>query len=375
MLRKLIFSCAIILITVGFVKPVRASEINLSVSGNGDSSSNQANTQTKNDATVTQSNNAKVTNNTNSTSDSGNNKANANTTSQTTIHSGSSTANTTVNNNNINNNTAQNVGCGCKTNTQIAVANNGQGSTNAVNATSITNTTVTQSNNAAVTNTPQLSSNSGGNNANSNTGNTTINTGKVGGNIQIENKNINQNIDPEPSGSSSTTTILVDKNGANSVNIVNFTSQADFNYVESNIADIINDPILNLDSGNNNADKNNGDTTILTGDVLGQVIIENDKVNENFKKTNKSPETPPTTPTPPQTPIIPPLGPQIGGGSSPNPGGNGSNTSVLAAATGEMLPATGSNFLFLFTLLAIGLFFAGLYLRLHSGYAPPKVAK
>ncbi|MBI2031181.1 MAG: hypothetical protein HYT08_01065 [Candidatus Levybacteria bacterium] len=375
---KRIFTSSIFFLILAFVfsTVARAEEIVLSISGNGSSSNNTVEANVSTTTTVEQSNEAQITNNVDANADTGNNNASSNT-GDANIQTGSIDSTTNINNQNINQNTAVVDGCGCGSGVNVKIDGNGVNSANSINLNISNIANVNQQNSANITNNVNVSANTGRNDTNFNNGDITIKTGNIATLIDILNKNINQNFDSHLVGSSGVS-VSVSGNGDYSINQISLLFNSIFNYETRNIAEIINNVIVDANTGENIANKNNGSVLIATGDIVSVVNIGNENINSSLVSVdcNCSPtppggdgETPPVGGNPGTTPS------SSGGGGG---GGNGSSVGgagqVLGAAIGAVLPATGGYLMLLMTLLAIIMFAAGWYLRFGSDPSPPSYA-
>lgn len=144
---------------------------------------------------------------------------------------------------------------------------------------------------------------------------------------------------------------------------------------------ITNNSFWNLISGNNTANRNNGDVSIKTGNIDFTSDIENgpiasSSVSDYCCEDPKDQEVPsPTPPAPPSQQdeakgTSPASGTgNPGGGSSGGSGGSGNGGPALVAI-GKILPATGSSWFFFATVANIVMLFLGMVLRLRSGRSP-----
>lgn len=353
----------------------------MTINGNGAGATSEVTTTTQSTTTVEQHNDAQITNNVSTSTDTGNNTADANTGGATTIETGSASSDTTVNNQNINSNTAT-APSGSATGVNAQISNNGADSTNVISGTSNTSTTVSQTNNATITNTVITHANTGNNTANNNTGNVFIKTGTIHASNTIENKNINVSVSSIHPGSCDNTCVqqtinlLIKGNGAGSKNILNVSFDNQMHDESYNLAAITNTSIMDLNTGGNQASFNLGDVTIVTGDITAVTTINNENINSNVVEVscNCVPNTPPTTPPPTSNETPTPQNNCNCGGSVGGGGGSSTPGSVLGATTGAVLPNTGmGNMLLWITLASLIMFFAGWYLRFRSGCAPGAV--
>ncbi len=371
---KKIFRSTIFLLAFGLlVSPAGAAETVISITGNGGSSQNTVEVKAVSSITVQQSNDAKITNKVSTDSNTGGNQALSNT-GDTNIQTGSISNTSNINNQNINTNVAENKGCGCNTNTIVAISGNGSNSVSNINLSLTNSVNISQENSAQITNNSTTNANTGNNQANNNNGGITIKTGNITSLTAILNKNINHNFDPQ-GNNSDPVQISINGNGNGSTNSIVLFFGNSLNYISNNFADIKNNAIQNLNTGNNTANNNNGAVLIATGNIVSVITIGNENINGSFFN-------------PPPTQIIPPPGggnPPVGGenppgaqpptsGSNPS-GGSGSSVGgpgqVLGAAIGNILPATGAYWILLMTILAITMFLAGGFLRFGSDPSPP----
>ena len=296
----------------------------------------------------------------------------ASNTSDVAINTGDANSSSTINNNNINSNNYDGA-CDCPSgNVSAVIGDNGAYSNNALNLGINNNTDVSQSNSAYITNNVLNHANSGYNSADNNNGDVVIITGRAGAYIKISNKNININVDPSGNGSS-IISLLINGNGAGSVNLASLIFNNSLKYTSSNIAVLFNNVVNEANTGGNTANYNNGTVLIATGDAVSIVEIANEDINGSTVELCACTIAPPPG-NGGGDPVVPP------GTNPPSSGGNGGNGgssisqgagSVLGAAIGNVLPATGGYLLLLMTILCLTILLAGGYLRFGSGISPP----
>ncbi len=365
------------LITIALVMPifltssVHAEE--LVISGNGSGSSSEIHVTSDHPATVNQTNSAEVQNNVTANSNTGGNSANNNS-GNTSIQTGNTSSNTEVSSSA--NSSNLNLCCPSPTPAgSVTISGNGANSQNNVNVTSNNQTNVTITQLANIQNNITVHSNTGNNITNNNSGNISITTGNIAINNEIKNSPVNNYHVLAGVGLTSDFTIKIFGNGANSTNQINLINQNDNNITVFNTATI--DNVLNVlaNTGGNSANNNSGSVLIKTGDITMVNKILNDPINVGDVSVCCQP-TPPPPPggggsTPPPTTTPPPSSTSPGSGSGSGSGsGTSSGGSVLGAATGQILPATGSVWTIILTLLSALMFLMGLYLRLHPGQDP-----
>ncbi len=365
----------VLLSVIGSPLSVSAESITIAVEGNGEASQNSAEVQSESNTTVEQNNTTEINNDVNIDADTGNNTADNNTGGETNITTGDVSTNTNINNHNVNQNYVQTPTAGSGIGGSLTIAGNGANSQNGGSASSVYSTNINQNNTANITNSVQVSANTGNNSANGNLGNVTIKTGNITADTRINNIDVNASVAKilgNCNGQCIITHDLILKifgNGAGSVNNIVFSTDETITYNSDNLADILNDVTHDLNTGGNSANNNNGDVSIITGDVFTSVDVTN-SVNTNiFEKDCGCVPTPPPPP-PPKEPNNP-NNPGSSGGNGGNGGSGGSsNGDVLGTAIGEILPATGSFFMLWATVASLIAFFAGWYLRFRSGCAP-----
>src|SRR6266404_184135 len=118
----------------------------ITVSGNGEQSSNQVSVGTNSTVQVQQTNTANISNKVDSSSSTGGNSSNGNTGGNTAITTGNATSNTTVTNA-ANLNKADLSNCGCRSSgTTVNVSGNGENSNNTVGVENTNSVYVNQAN-------------------------------------------------------------------------------------------------------------------------------------------------------------------------------------------------------------------------------------
>ena len=322
-----------------------------------------------NSANVTQTNDAQVSNDVVNDANTGDNTASSNN-GDASITTGDATSTTNVANQGINSNYADD-SCGCIDNPlNLKISGNGTDSVNNIDVGVNSSVNVYQSNSAQITNNVNNAANTGYNTANNNNGNVVIDTGNALAVAGIKNKNINF-------GNSTIGSVMemisvsISGNGDGSINLVKLLFDNSINYENKNLAIIFNNVTNIANTGGNTASGNNGAVLIATGDAVSVVNIANENINGSKADLCNCKIAPPVIPPPGGgDPIIPPTG------NPPSPSGGSSITqnagSVLGAAIGTILPATGGGYLLLLmTIFCLTLFLVGGYLRFGSGISPP----
>ncbi len=349
------------------LNPLIARAEEITVSGNGDGSSNNVNISNTNTSTAEQNNTANVQNNVEVKADTGNNTANENTGGSTAITTGDVNAETTIINAGINQSYGQ-VGNCCLSDANIKVAGNGSGSNNGVNYSSNNVTSVSVNNNANIVNNIRGYANTGYNTANENNGNVSIDTGSITVSDTIKNNSINIATTKAAAGNGGSVYIEVKENGEGSENIVEVENNSIVEVEVNNSANIVNESNWNLNTGHNEANKNNGDVAIKTGDIVYTSVIENTDINTSIVDVDCCNEH--NNPNPPDS--NPPSNPPSNGGPcTSNCGGGTGGTSAGPSNNGPVLPVTGVDYSLAFFALVAGImFFLGWYLRLRAGRSP-----
>lgn len=173
---------------------------------------------------------------------------------------------------------------------EFSVSGNGNGSSNNISYQAETNNQIEQTSNAEIENNVEAEAVAGENEANGNTGEVEINTGDVTGEIVILN-----------SGNSSTAQIgcceedpssaAIEGNGEDSNNSINISDNSKVNVNIVNELKLKNNVAINADTGNNEADDNEGDVTIQTGGInmLAQILNQNlNQADVSVSNPNKS---------------------------------------------------------------------------------------
>lgn len=340
-IKKILTSFLVLLLLVSSIRPfvqtVFAEEI--IISGNGSGSTSEAVVNVTNTTSVTQTNNAQITNEVNPTANTGENTASNNTGGSTAIVTGDTTTNVEVTN--LINNSVVETPC-CETNdTTISISGNGADSDSSVtfNLNNSNNINVTQT--ANIVNNVTGSANTGNNSANNNIGsNVTIDTGniKVTGGI----KNQANNYFVKSAVGNGGFLASISNNGKDTENKINAnlgeTSNININnnYIAYNFVD------WDLNTGGNSANGNlRGNVFIKTGNIFFDFLIANaaniggvdvdccgaDDPNDPDDRDD------PDDPDDPSDPNNPPVN---GGGN--NNGGPSSNSSVGGSSTASTGP-------------------------------------
>src|SRR3989344_7612947 len=255
--------------------------IDVEISGNGASSTNDANVAVSDNTQVTQNNTANITNNVNVSADTGKNDANKNTGGDVDITTGNATTTVGVSNT-ANAKVADVKGC-CVGDLNVKISGNGAKSTNEANV-GVSNTTyVDQDNYAKIKNNVDVDADTGKNDANGNTGGSvSITTGNADTTVAVANT-ANKNVATIGNGSGGgSLSVVISGNGYKSKNDATVVLTSLQGATQNNRANITNDVDVDADTGKNDANKNTGgDVEILTGNADANVDVSN-LANFNF---------------------------------------------------------------------------------------------
>lgn len=342
------------------------------ISGNGSSSSNTITNSSSNSTNLSQSNSQDVNNNLDLEANTGANNSSGNTNGDSVIETGNISTRTEIENTgNLNYSES---GC-CVSNTagNINIAENGSNSDSNITINNINNTSITSNNFAKITNNIIGNANTGNNTANNNAqGNIYIKTGNISVSENIINSPLNYNnastfiqntaksgfgLKIYNNGSFTRSSITLDINEEHNVNVIN-------------ALDILNESVWLLNTGRNDANYNtDSHIGILTGNIDFVSKIINGPLNMNDTTIDCCEKV--KEPTSGEPPIVPPPAAKVE--SKPGetkPSNSTSNGEVLAAAVGNILPATGNYTLLFFLIGNVAMFLLGMVLRLRSGRSP-----
>ncbi len=287
--RKLVTGIATGAILANALSPMAFAGTEITISGNGADSNNDAVVKVENDTNVTQSNYANFTNNIGGDANTGDNDANKNTGGDVSVKTGDATVNTTVNNS-ANQNWAE-VDCCSNNNLEVKISGNGYNSDNTVNynnaGSQSNDINIDQHNKAYFDNNIYSDAKTGNNDANKNTGgDVEIDTGDASVTVMVSNW-ANANSARVGNGSDGKTLSLwILDNGADSDNDITVDLESDVDVHQGNKADFDNDVYADANTGDNDANKNTGgDVEITTGDATVDVTVDN-MANFNWADLN-----------------------------------------------------------------------------------------
>ena len=360
-----------------FNSPVIAEELILS--GNGSESNSQISVSSTSNTQVSQSNQANIQNEVSTDLNTGENSVSQNTEADTTIKTGDISSETNIQ---ISANTSlftQN--CCTTSDAKINISQNGTDSTNIVDVDNYINSQITINQSANIKNTIEGSANTGRNEANYNSGgNILIKTGDIGAINKTENMGINLS---EVSASKNWVNfnIKITNNGSGTKNLINVSLNENKFIDVNNNAYFLNNLVWLLNTGENNAFGNTrGDVSIQTGNIKLNTEIENGSINISSVNVGccnqKERPSDPGEPSGGSQPKAPPISAAPSDNHNQTQNNLGSNVpsggQVLAAVSqaGQILPATGSLWVLILTLISVLMFLLGIYLRLHPGRDP-----
>ena len=165
---------------------------------------------------------------------------------------------------------------------EINVSGNGDGSANEVSTQVEQTTTVVQQNQTEITNEVAVEANTGDNSVSNNSGETTIETGNISVESQVENQ-VNQSVVEVGCCEAGQTELTIINNGNGSTNEIELTQLLTTEVQISQEALIRNLITGIVNSGNNLAVGNLGDVMIETGSIKGLVELTN-QLNRAYAK-------------------------------------------------------------------------------------------
>lgn len=362
---------ALSILLVFVTLPQQVSALELSITENGEGSSSVVEVASSSETNVVQTGNADVVNNVQATADTGNNTISNSTTpsGENTIETGDSktvvNVVTEVNSNQVNTSNC----CDNKEGSSVVVANNGSNSNNAVTVAAVSNVSVVSNQTGNISTNISAKSNTGNNSIKESSGNNSIKTGNA--KTVVSSTTVVNSAFVNVSQQTPLALAIVIKNNGSDSNqkvAVSFINNRSIEILNS--ANIENKITATSNTGDNTISNGLGGASISTGEattIITSTNIANMSkvvVNDCCSKEND--------PDDPGNPVVPPIG---GGGnistaSSSSSGGVGGGGSVLAASTGDVLPATGMNITLWATIFNVFMLIMGLYLRKKAARSP-----
>ncbi len=257
----------------------------ITITGNGADSDNDAVVNNSQNTTVNQTNSANFTNNVSGSANTGDNDANKNNGGTVTVKTGDASVNNTVSN--AANQNWANVSCCGQGNTEVKIGNNAADSNNTVNLYDKNTVKVNQDNDADFHNYVNGTAKTGNNDANKNNGgDVTVKTGDAWVNNTVTNWANANSAKVGSKGDGSDVSLKIVNNGAGSDNDIVVNKNSTVNVTQDNDADFYNKVKGKANTGDNNANQNNGgDVTVETGDASVNATVDN-MANFNWADLN-----------------------------------------------------------------------------------------
>lgn len=255
--------------------------ISLEVTGNGSDSDNEVKFEYENEVKVDQQNWADVQNDIRIEANTGDNEAEDNTGGDVEISTGDSY--TTVDVSNVLNSNAAQVETCCYDEVEAKVSGNGTGSDNEVELELESEVKVNQYNDAHVENEVKVESETGGNEAEDNTnGDVTIETGSTTSTVTVSTMANTNSARVMGGGDGMSLSALILDNGSDTDNEIELELENEVELDQQNWADILNDVVVESETGDNEAEDNTGgEVEIETGSATADITVDN-MVNFNW---------------------------------------------------------------------------------------------
>lgn len=160
---------------------------------------------------------------------------------------------------------------------EFSVSGNADGSSNDISYQAEESNQVQQTNIAEIENNVGVEVQTGENEANGNSGEVEISTGGITGGIEILNTGNNSTAQNGCCGEEDPSLSSIENNGAQSENTINISENSSNKITLSNGLVLTNNISINADTGDNEAEDNEGDVTIQTGNIslLAQIFNQN----------------------------------------------------------------------------------------------------
>jgi hypothetical protein len=267
-----LFICVVLI-----ANPIVVLAEEIVVSENGSGTANVVATQTTSETIVVQTNNTDIQNAVSLDANTGQNIVN-DSSSNASIITGDSTTDLQVVNQ-ANSNVLVNPCCEDKK-ASSEISENGSNSENSINSTQINSSTYVSKNNATIKTSIKGMVNTGKNKVSDNTGSAKIVTGDIYVNTSIKNASVNNSIVVmhEPSVKHIDDK-AVKQNGALSKNNILHTEIFDNQIFIDNNAVILNEVLIDANTGSNLVRGNIGEVKIVTGNILTDLLIDNVNIN------------------------------------------------------------------------------------------------
>jgi hypothetical protein len=277
MTKQIATGIATVSLLLNVVTPAFAST-SLEISGNGSDSSNTTQVSVSQNTVVSQTNEAKISNDIDADANSGGNSASRNTGGDVSVDTGNAKTLVGVSNT-ANSNVAEVDNCDCALDAEVLISGNGAGSENEALLGLESNTVVAQSNEADIDNKVYADASTGDNSADRNTGgDVEVLTGNAFTLVDILNE-ANSNSARVGGGhgeGNGSVSLRILGNGADSDNDIVLGLANDVLLQQYNDADIDNDVDADAKTGDNSADRNTGGSVLVdTGDATAKVFADN----------------------------------------------------------------------------------------------------
>ena len=267
----------------------------VTISGNGEKSTNTANLTAPNTHTTSQTNTAAISNTVNNEASSGENHANGNTGGPVSITAGAATSNVTLNNMANANISGKSRGVGTGAGTlSVKIMDNGKSSVNTIALLVPQTTTLAQNNAASFSNSVDAEAESGGNHANGNTGGpVSITAGAATSMVDITNA-ANFNSADIDCGCLLNLTAKIDHNGELTTNTINATMGNTLALGQSNGGPGFSNTVTpEASSGDNQANSNtegsSSDDPSITTQAANSTVTLNNSGNANVAGSSPRP--------------------------------------------------------------------------------------
>lgn len=272
-------------ILVVFAHAPVLADISVTQNGNGANATSSTDISSNNSNHISSANNAAITNSITTTSNTGANSAFAIMGGATAIVTGDSSTNMAVTNGV--NQVAIDSGACCATPTNVNQSGNGSGSSDTVSISQNNTTNLSVNNTANIVNTLQAKSQTGDNDITfQNKGDGSIKTGNSHSKGIIKNVGINTAVITVPQSYEAESNMIIKNNGAISDNKSVLNQKYKVNIVKFDVADILNDMVLDANTGENDINFSSDNVSINTGDVQAGFLVLNEDLNANNIKVN-----------------------------------------------------------------------------------------
>lgn len=160
---------------------------------------------------------------------------------------------------------------------EFTVSGNGEGSTNSINFEETNTDTISQENNADINNNVDASAETGNNEANGNSGETSIETGNIEEEITVINSGNSSQAEIGCCANEDPSSVSIEDNGSDSENNIGIMQDSSNKINIVNELQLTNNVSLYSNTGDNEANDNDGNVEIQTGEInlLAQILNQN----------------------------------------------------------------------------------------------------